>query len=47
MRLVPGMEIAQIESDGFAMSARGLAKLASPRVQILLDGRPLYDAGMG
>jgi iron complex outermembrane receptor protein len=47
MRLVPGMDIAQVESNSFAMSARGLAKPTSSRIQILLDGRPLYDAGMG
>ena len=47
MRLVPGMDIAQFESSGFAMSVRGLARPVSPRIQILQDGRHLYDAGMG
>jgi len=47
LRDVPGLDLTRAESDSFAISARGFARIASPRMQILLDGRPLYDAGMG
>jgi iron complex outermembrane receptor protein len=46
-RLVPGMEVAHIDGSSFALSARGFAKAASPRMQVLLDGRPLYDPFVG
>lgn len=47
LRQVPGLDINRAEAGGFSLSARGFAKVASPRMQVLLDGRPLYDAGLG
>jgi iron complex outermembrane receptor protein len=46
-RMVPGMDLAHVEGSSFAISARGFAKPASPRMQVLLDGRPLYDPFVG
>ena len=46
-RLVPGMEIAHVKGSSIAISARGFAKPANPRMQVLLDGRPLYDPYRG
>ncbi|MHC4074830.1 MAG: TonB-dependent receptor plug domain-containing protein [Planctomycetota bacterium] len=46
-RWVPGMEVAHRRAHESALSARGFARPASQRMQILLDGRPLYDGFKG
>ncbi len=46
-RSVPGMDIAQTDTTGYVASARGLAQVHAKRLQILLDGRPLYQPAEG
>ncbi|MHC4413466.1 MAG: TonB-dependent receptor plug domain-containing protein, partial [Planctomycetota bacterium] len=46
-RWVPGMEVAQRRGHDLALSARGFARPSSQRMQILLDGRPLYNGFKG
>jgi iron complex outermembrane receptor protein len=46
-RWVPGMEVAHRRGHDLALSARGFARPASQRMQILLDGRPLYNGFKG
>jgi iron complex outermembrane receptor protein len=46
-RWVPGMDVAQKRGLEFNLSARGFARPASQRMQILLDGRPLYNGFKG
>ena len=46
-RLVPGMDVVRREGSAFAVSARGLASGSNKRMQVLLDGRPLYDSFQG
>ncbi len=47
LRLVPGMDVVQTNNRSFATSARGFAKERSRRMQLLLDGRPMYDGFKG
>ncbi len=47
MRLVPGMDVAQQAGFTYAVSARGFAKAESQRLQILLDGMPIYNPFRG
>jgi iron complex outermembrane receptor protein len=46
-RWVPGMEVAHRRAHESSLGARGFGRPASPRMQILLDGRPLYDGFKG
>jgi iron complex outermembrane receptor protein len=46
-RWVPGMDVVHRLGNDFAISARGFARPASPRLQILIDGRPLYNGFKG
>jgi len=43
MRLVPGMDVHQETGYTYGVSARGLAKAQSQRLQILLDGMPVFN----
>ena len=47
LRLVPGMQVVHQKGYTFAVSARGLAKVESQRMQILLDGMPVYNPYRG
>ena len=47
LRLVPGMDVSQQTGFTFAVSARGFAKAESQRLQILLDGMPIYNPYRG
>ncbi|MEP7304026.1 MAG: TonB-dependent receptor [Acidobacteriota bacterium] len=42
-RLVPGMEVAQINSNKWAVSARGFNDLFSNKLLVLIDGRSIYN----
>jgi iron complex outermembrane receptor protein len=46
-RWVPGMEVSHRRDHEFNVSARGFSRPASQRMQILLDGRPLYNGFKG
>jgi iron complex outermembrane receptor protein len=41
-RLVPGMQVAQINSNDWAISARGFNDLWSNKLLVLVDGRSVY-----
>lgn len=46
-RLVPGMDVFQTKGLVSAVGSRGYVKWNNERMQILLDGRPLYDPYLG
>ena len=41
-RLVPGMQVAQVNSNKWAVSARGFNDLFSNKLLVLIDGRSIY-----
>ncbi|MBF0153517.1 MAG: TonB-dependent receptor [Magnetococcales bacterium] len=43
LRLVPGMNVARINSSNWAISARGFNEQYSNKLLVLMDGRTLYD----
>jgi iron complex outermembrane recepter protein len=47
LRMVPGMDVAQIDSNTWAISARGLNGEFSNELLVLLDGRNLYTPTFG
>jgi iron complex outermembrane receptor protein len=49
LRMVPGLDIAQVQSNQWAVSARGFNAQFSNKLLVLLDGRSVYlpsDAGV-
>jgi iron complex outermembrane recepter protein len=44
LRLVPGLEVARINSHSWAISARGFNGQYSDKLLVLLDGRVIYEA---
>jgi len=44
LRLVPGVEVAQINSNQWAISIRGFNSFSSNKVLALIDGRALYQS---
>ena len=42
LRLVPGVEVAQINSHSWAISIRGFNSLLSNKILVLIDGRSIY-----
>lgn len=43
LRLVPGMHVARLESGTWAISARGFTSEFANKLQVLMDGRRVYD----
>ena len=43
LRLVPGVQVARISSNKWAISARGFGTLFSNKLLVLVDGRSIYD----
>jgi len=43
LRLVPGMQVAQIDGNKWAVTARGANGRFAPRLLVLMDGRTLYN----
>jgi len=43
LRLVPGMQVAQIDSSRSAVSARGFARDFANKMLVLMDGRTIYN----
>src|SRR6267378_1750916 len=43
LRLAPGMDVAQINSSSWAISARGFAETHSRSLLVLVDGRAVYS----
>lgn len=42
LRLVPGLQVAQVDGSRWAISARGFNSRMSNRILVLIDGRSLY-----
>ena len=42
LRLVPGLQVAQVDGNRWAISARGFNSRMSNRILVLIDGRSLY-----
>ena len=42
LRLVPGLEVARINSRSYAISARGFNSGSADKLQVLVDGRSVY-----
>src|SRR5438093_5205734 len=42
-RLVPGVQVAQINSNKWAVAVRGFNNLFADKVLVLIDGRTVYD----
>jgi len=43
LRLVPGVQVAQVNSNGWAISVRGFNSDLSNKLLVLIDGREVYD----
>ena len=43
LRLAPGVEVAQVSSDAWAVSIRGFNALYSNKLLVLIDGRTVYS----
>jgi iron complex outermembrane receptor protein len=42
LRLVPGMQVAQVDSQNFAVSARGFNDVFANKLLVMIDGRTIY-----
>ncbi len=47
LRMVPGMDVSQINGNTWAISARGLNQRFSNELLVLVDGRPVYTQTFG
>jgi iron complex outermembrane receptor protein len=47
LRLVPGIEVQQINSQEWAVSARGFNDEFANKLLVLIDGRSIYGSGFG
>ena len=47
LRMVPGMDVSQINADTWAISARGFNGRFRRELLVLLDGRPVYTQTFG
>lgn len=47
LRMVPGMDVAQINANTWAINARGLNARFSNELQVLVDGRSVYTDSFG
>lgn len=43
LRMVPGMNVAKINASNWAVSARGFNDLYANKLQVMIDGRSVYD----
>ncbi|MEP6917832.1 MAG: TonB-dependent receptor plug domain-containing protein, partial [Acidobacteriota bacterium] len=43
LRLVPGVQVAQINANKWAISVRGFNRLFVEKLLVLIDGRSVYD----
>lgn len=42
LRLVPGVQVSQVDAHSWSVSARGFNSLVSDKLEVLMDGRSLY-----
>ena len=43
LRLVPGVQVARVDANKWAVSIRGFNSRAANKLQVLVDGRSIYD----
>ena len=43
LRMVPGLQVAQVNSNTWAISSRGFNKVASNKLLVMIDGRTIYN----
>jgi len=47
LRMVPGLDVAQINANTWAISARGFNEQFSTKLQVMIDGRSVYTPTFG
>jgi iron complex outermembrane receptor protein len=47
LRMVPGLDVAQIDSNTWAISARGFNEEFSDKLMVMVDGRSVYTQTFG
>lgn len=47
LRMVPGMDVAQVDANSWAISSRGFNDLFADKTLVMIDGRSIYDAAFG
>ena len=47
LRIVPGLDVATVDRNTNAVSARGLNNTFADKMLVLLDGRPIYNPIFG
>jgi len=47
LRIVPGLDVAAVDRNSYAVSARGLNNTFADKMLVLLDGRPIYTPLFG
>ena len=47
LRMVPGMDVAQVDANTWAVSARGFNDLYANKLLVMIDGRSVYDPAFG
>ena len=47
LRMVPGLEVAQLPSGGAAVTARGFNGFSANKLLVLVDGRAIYISALG
>jgi iron complex outermembrane receptor protein len=47
LRLVPGMDVAELSPSGWAVSARGFNDQLADKLLVLVDGRSVYSSSFG
>ena len=47
LRMVPGMDVAQVDANSWAISSRGFNDLYANKLLVMIDGRSVYDPAFG
>lgn len=45
LRLVPGVQVAQIDAGGYSVSIRGFSSRTARKILVMIDGRTVYSQG--
>jgi len=47
LRMVPGMDVAQVDANSWAISSRGFNDNFANKLLVMIDGRSVYNTGFG
>ena len=47
LRLVPGLDVAQVDANTWAISARGFNDVYANKLLVMIDGRSVYESAFG